>query len=132
MTAKATRRYDSSGRRARAAETAAHIVAKAGRLFSERGYEGTTIAAIAEEAGVSVATVYAQFGNKQSVLEHWLLSVTADAAQSAPRRTASIASAGISRWVRNAIGRAIPRTIRGNSAGGAARKASCSASTLVR
>ncbi len=77
---RATRRYDATGRRARAARNAAHIVETAGRLFSERGYEGTTIATIADEAGVSAATIYGQFGNKPTLLSEWLESVTADAA----------------------------------------------------
>jgi len=41
---------------------------EARRLFLERGYAGTTIDAIATEAGVAVETVYAAFRNKRTVL----------------------------------------------------------------
>ena len=40
----------------------------AARLFEERGYEGTSIAAIAAGAGVSAETVYGRFGNKRALL----------------------------------------------------------------
>lgn len=38
-------------------------------MFVELGYPATTLAAIAERAGVSVQTVYAQFGNKTTLLK---------------------------------------------------------------
>src|SRR5215470_9873433 len=44
------------------------IVAAARRLMAERGWVGTTIDAIAEEAGVATPTVYAAFGNKRSIV----------------------------------------------------------------
>jgi AcrR family transcriptional regulator len=44
------------------------VIAAAQRLFSERGYAGSSIEAIAEAAGVAVPTVYAAFGNKRSIL----------------------------------------------------------------
>jgi AcrR family transcriptional regulator len=62
------RRYDSSRRQAQAEETRRVMVEAAGRLFAERGYAGTTIAAIAREAGVAAETVYAAFGNKRAIL----------------------------------------------------------------
>ena len=40
----------------------------AARLFAERGFESATIAAIAEQAGVSPETVYAGFRNKRTLL----------------------------------------------------------------
>ena len=40
----------------------------AATLFAQRGYEGASIAAIAEEAGVSAETVYGRFGNKRTLL----------------------------------------------------------------
>lgn len=45
------------------------IVAAARSLMSERGWAGTTVQAIAEEAGVAPQTVYASFGNKPSILK---------------------------------------------------------------
>nr|WP_275402396.1 TetR/AcrR family transcriptional regulator [Streptomyces sp. SID13031] len=41
----------------------------AGALFLDRGYLGTTLAAIATEAGVSVQTVYNVIGGKPAVLK---------------------------------------------------------------
>ena len=48
--------------------TTASIVTAATRLFAERGYDGTTVQAIAEAAGVSAGTVYNYFGTKAAVL----------------------------------------------------------------
>ncbi|MEO7430336.1 MAG: helix-turn-helix domain-containing protein, partial [Acidimicrobiales bacterium] len=58
------RSYDSSRRRAQAAETRAVIVRAGCDLFIEQGYGRTTVADIARAAGVSVETIYASFGNK--------------------------------------------------------------------
>ena len=57
------RRSDSALRTRRA------IVEAAGALFVRDGYAATTIAAIAEEAGVAVQTVYAVFGNKPALMD---------------------------------------------------------------
>ena len=65
---KPKRRYDSSRRQARARETQREIIEAARRLFMERGYTGTTIEQIAQEAGVAVETLYATFGSKRAVL----------------------------------------------------------------
>ncbi|HUZ01175.1 MAG TPA: TetR family transcriptional regulator [Thermomicrobiaceae bacterium] len=58
------RPYNSSRRRAAAAETRRAIVDAAARLFAERGYGATTMAAVAEAAGVALDTVYASAGPK--------------------------------------------------------------------
>jgi TetR/AcrR family transcriptional regulator, regulator of autoinduction and epiphytic fitness len=63
------RTYDNSRRTDAARLTRRAVVAAAGELFVELGYPATTLAAIAERAGVSVQTVYAQFGNKTTVLK---------------------------------------------------------------
>ena len=62
------REYDSSRRRRQAAQTRADILQAARRLFSARGYAATTIEAIAGEAEVAEATVYAGFGSKRGIL----------------------------------------------------------------
>lgn len=62
------RRYDSSRRQAQARETRARILEAARSLFIARGYAGTTMEALAGEAGVAVETVYATFGSKRTVL----------------------------------------------------------------
>jgi AcrR family transcriptional regulator len=62
------REYDSNRRQRQAAQTRADILQVARRLFAERGYPATTIEAIAAEAEVSEATVYAGFGSKAGIL----------------------------------------------------------------
>jgi AcrR family transcriptional regulator len=62
------RRYDSERRREQAEQTRERVLDAAARLFDERGYEGASIAAIAEQARVSEETIYARFRNKRSVL----------------------------------------------------------------
>lgn len=49
-------------------EKAEAIIAAAQRLFMERGFEKTTVDAIAEAAGVAKATVYKRFGGKEELL----------------------------------------------------------------
>ena len=54
-----------SGRRAGSPDTRGEIAAAAGRLFAERGYDRTSMRAIAAEAGVDPALVTHYFGSKQ-------------------------------------------------------------------
>src|SRR3954467_1689984 len=63
-----TRRYDSPRRREQAAATRREVLDAAERLFADRGYAATTIAAIAGEAGVAVKTVYLAFETKAGLL----------------------------------------------------------------
>ena len=56
-------------RQQQAQMTKDRIVQAARRLMAERGWTPTTIEAIATEAGVATATVYAAFGNKRAILE---------------------------------------------------------------
>jgi AcrR family transcriptional regulator len=51
-------------RRERGAETRARIVSEAHRLFSEQGFEATTMQAVADAVGVAVQTVYFNFRTK--------------------------------------------------------------------
>jgi len=62
------RKYDSTRRQAQAADTRSRVLRAAHKLFSERGYSGTTMQAIADEAGIAFQTVYANFKNKRRVL----------------------------------------------------------------
>jgi AcrR family transcriptional regulator len=48
--------------------TRASLLAAALELFEERGFDGTTVAAIAERAGVSEMTFFRHFASKDSVL----------------------------------------------------------------
>lgn len=54
--------------RKRNVETEARIAAAATELFSARGYVDTTMAAIAQGAGVSVQTLYLRHGSKAAIL----------------------------------------------------------------
>lgn len=62
------RHYRSDRRSEQAEETRARILDAARRLFEARGYGTTTIAVIAEQAGVSAESVYGHFGNKRTLL----------------------------------------------------------------
>lgn len=62
------RRYDSPRRRLQAAATRREILEAALRLFEQRGYQGTSMAAIATEAGVAPKTVYLAFQSKRGLL----------------------------------------------------------------
>jgi len=50
-------------------QTRAHILEKALELFRERGYEETTMRAIAESAGVSVGNAYYYFKSKEHLIQ---------------------------------------------------------------
>jgi AcrR family transcriptional regulator len=63
------RRYHSPLRADQARETRRKVLKAAFRLFVERGYAGTTIAAVAAEAGVSAETIYLTLGSKRGLLE---------------------------------------------------------------
>jgi AcrR family transcriptional regulator len=74
-----TRTYSSDRRRRQAAQTRADVLNAAVKLFSETGWAGTTLAAIAAEAGVAVETVYSGFGSKKNLLREALdVSIVGD------------------------------------------------------
>ncbi len=62
------RRYSSRLREQQAVQTREQVLAAAAELFEQSGWAGTTVAAIAREAGVAVETVYSGFGSKKQVL----------------------------------------------------------------
>jgi AcrR family transcriptional regulator len=88
------RRYDASGRRAAAAETRRRVVRTAHELFVERGYAGTTIAAVAARAGVSTPTVFSAFGSKAG-----LLKACIDVAIAGDDTPLAVADRPIAQWV---------------------------------
>ena len=65
---KATRPYRAPRRAERAALTRRAILAAARDLFVSRGYTLTTVAEIAERAGVAVDTIYATIGRKPALM----------------------------------------------------------------
>ena len=62
------RAYDASGRREQASAARSRVLRVARTRFLRDGYAATTVAAIANEAGVSPKTVAKQFGNKPGLL----------------------------------------------------------------
>ena len=62
------RHYDSSRRRQQARQTRDDILAAARARFLTDGFAGTTISAVAADAGVSVDTIYKTFGGKPGLV----------------------------------------------------------------
>ncbi len=72
-TARKMRRGEAGlGRREKALQTRRRMLEAAYRVFCRRGLAGTTLAAIAEEAGVAVQTLYFTFHTKGAVLAETL------------------------------------------------------------
>jgi len=65
---KTHRPYRSAQRAERASETRRAVLAAARKLFVDKGYAGTTVAQIADDAGVNVDTLYAAVGRKPAIL----------------------------------------------------------------
>lgn len=63
-----SRTYDSPSRRAAAERTRLAVLRAARELFISQGYAGTSVAAIARRARVSVDTVYSSVGRKPALL----------------------------------------------------------------
>ena len=63
------RTYHSPRRQEQARETRQRILAAALRLFVSDGYVATTLPAVAQEAGVSAATISVAFGTKLKLLD---------------------------------------------------------------
>jgi AcrR family transcriptional regulator len=80
---KPRRQYDSRRRREQAAQTRRDIEATADKLFRERGYVGTSMPAIAAEAGVVVETVYRAFGSKARLFKAVIEAVLAGGSERA-------------------------------------------------
>jgi AcrR family transcriptional regulator len=56
-------------RQERGARRAEAIVAEAAALFAERGFEGTSLNAIAKAAGVTIASIYQYFPNREAIID---------------------------------------------------------------
>lgn len=79
------RRYDATGRRAKAARTRLAVIDAAYRVFVQRGYGGATIPLIAAEAGVSVETVYRAAPGKAGLFAAAVQAALAGGAERAER-----------------------------------------------
>ena len=65
-------RHDANGSNTRARQLAARreqLIAVAEQLFLQNGFANTSVNAIVREAGGSLATLYAEFGSKESLFE---------------------------------------------------------------
>lgn len=96
------------------AETERRIIDAATRLFLAKGYTATSLAAVAEEAGVGARTVYVRFGTKANLFKRVVdVAIVGDTAPVAvldrdwtkPAMTASTAAERIAAWA--AAGRQI-------------------------
>lgn len=115
----ARRSYDATGRRAAAERTRAAVLLAARDLFTRHGYAGTSVAAVARAAGVSLDTVYASVGRKPQLLlaVHDMALAEGDAPVAAEQRdyvrqvrAARGAAAKIDVYAA-AMGRVLPRTV---------------------
>jgi AcrR family transcriptional regulator len=118
-TTRAKRAYNSSRRTLQAAQTREDVLRAGIKLFDERGYAGTTLAAIADEAGVSVETIYKGFGSKKALLRQAIdVAVAGDTEPLAYVDRAEFASLGEGTLAeRTARGAAIVAEINERSAG---------------
>jgi AcrR family transcriptional regulator len=78
------RTYDTTARRAVAAETRAAILRAAHAVFVRRGFASAKMAEIAEEAGVAVDTIYATVGTKYVLFRTLLESAISGADDAVP------------------------------------------------
>lgn len=91
MKGEGMRKYESLRRATQAAQTRSEIAAAARRLFVARGWAATTVRDVAREAGVSVPTVYAAYGNKTGLVQ--ALAEAADNAAGPEQSLAEIEAA---------------------------------------
>ncbi|GJE38677.1 TetR/AcrR family transcriptional regulator [Methylobacterium persicinum] len=129
-----TPRRGTGGRptREEAARREARIVEVATQLFIERGFDGTSIDAVAEAAGVSKPTLYSRYQDKRTLFEavlqdrirEWLAPLSAAAEMQALRATPSDAATVLDELSRNLLAR--------SQAPGAAALTRCIASQAMQ
>lgn len=110
-----TSKRGSGGRptRAEAARREARIVEVATRLFIERGFDGTSIDAVAEAAGISKPTLYSRYQDKRALFEavlqdrirEWLAPLSAAAELQALQATPKDAATVLDELSRNLLAR---------------------------
>ena len=106
-------------------ETRRRLLVSADGLFRERGYRATTVAAIAEGAGVSLQTLYLAWGSKRALLnaaagaaamalelplqpDEWRATIRAELAEDAGEDTAGAYLAAVGRLFVSVAGRTAP------------------------
>jgi AcrR family transcriptional regulator len=91
--APAGRRYDASGRRRASAQRRAEVLTAARSRFLADGYVATTVAQVAEDAGVSTELVYKSFGSKAGLARAvWDRALLGQQARPAERRSDEVSS----------------------------------------
>lgn len=80
------RKYHSPLRADQAEQTRRRILKSAFRLFTDNGYAGTTVAAVAKDAGVAPETIYLSLGGKRGLLEGAIEMAIAGAEDGATRQ----------------------------------------------
>lgn len=68
------------------------IVESATELIMERGYDKTTMRAIAERAGVSLGSAYYYFGGKEELIQGFYTRIARETAAAAEQRMAGVTS----------------------------------------
>jgi AcrR family transcriptional regulator len=87
----APRKYDSTRRRRQAQLARAQVLERARELFVANGFAGTTMAAIAASADVSVELLYSAWGSKAGIVEALLRSALRGAEEGLPlERSAAV------------------------------------------
>lgn len=88
-----SRSYDASGRRQASARRRERIIRAARERFLADGYGATTMAAVADDAGVSVETVYKTFRNKPGLVRAvWERALEGSAATPAEERADAVSA----------------------------------------
>ncbi len=81
---KSRRKYDNARREEQAARTRHEIITAARSLFVDQGYARTTVAQIAERAGVNVDTVYTSVGRKPDLMRELVESAISGRDEAVP------------------------------------------------
>jgi AcrR family transcriptional regulator len=93
------------------------LIGAARELFGERGYDGTSIGAVLDAAGVARGALYHHFATKEelfdAVLDQEVARVSAVAANAARKENDPLASlrAGCATWLRVALDPAVQRIV---------------------
>jgi len=102
---------------ARGRATRAHLIDVATRLFTERGYDGTSIEAVLAESGVSRGSLYHHFPGKEALFWAVLEGVAArvgqqlaDATRDAPDPVAALRAECLA-WIRLADDQVVRQTV---------------------
>jgi TetR/AcrR family transcriptional regulator, transcriptional repressor for nem operon len=92
-------------------ETRGRLIARAARLFKERGYRGVGVDGVMEAEGLTAGGFYAHFRSKEALLEITLREAMAETRR---RFFAGLAEKRGWDWLREALRRYLSRSHRGD------------------